>query len=62
MATPSRKRLFQMVPDIKLMEDKKMRLNVLGSDSNGNCYILQTDTEALIIEAGVRMSDVKKAL
>ena len=39
-----------------------MKLNVLGSDSNGNCYILQTDTEALIIEAGVRMPDVKKAL
>ena len=33
-----------------------MKLNVLGSDSNGNCYILQTDKEALIIEAGVRMS------
>ena len=44
------------------MEDAKMKLNVLGSDSNGNCYILQTDTEALIIEAGVRMPDVKKAL
>lgn len=39
-----------------------MRLNVLGSDSNGNCYILQTDKEALIIEAGVRFSEVKKAL
>ena len=39
-----------------------MRLNVLGSDSNGNCYVLQTDKEALIIEAGVRFSEVKKAL
>ena len=39
-----------------------MRLNVLGSDSNGNCYVLQTDNEALIIEAGVRFSEVKKAL
>lgn len=39
-----------------------MKLNVLGSDSNGNCYILQTDKEALIIEAGVRFSEVKKAL
>lgn len=39
-----------------------MRLNVLGSDSNGNCYILQTDKEALIIEAGVRFSEVKKNL
>ena len=39
-----------------------MRLNVLGSDSNGNCYVLQNDKEALIIEAGVRFSEVKKAL
>ena len=39
-----------------------MILNVLGSDSNGNCYVLQTDKEALIIEAGVRFSEVKKAL
>lgn len=39
-----------------------MRLNVLGSDSNGNCYVLQNDNEALIIEAGVRFSEVKKAL
>ena len=39
-----------------------MRLNVLGSDSNGNCYVLQTDNEALIIEAGVRFPEVKKAL
>lgn len=39
-----------------------MRLNVLGSDSNGNCYVLQNDKEALIIEAGVRFPEVKKAL
>ena len=39
-----------------------MKLNVLGSDSNGNCYVLQTDKEALIIEAGVRFPEVKKAL
>lgn len=39
-----------------------MRLNVLGSDSNGNCYVLQNDKEVLIIEAGVRFSEVKKAL
>lgn len=39
-----------------------MRLNVLGSDSNGNCYVLHNDKEALIIEAGVRFSEVKKAL
>ena len=39
-----------------------MRLHVLGSNSFGNCYILESDTEALIVEAGVRLSDIKKAL
>lgn len=39
-----------------------MKLHILGSSSSGNCYILETDTEALIIEAGVRISEVKKAL
>lgn len=39
-----------------------MKLHVLGSNSFGNCYILETVSEALIIEAGVRMTKVKKAL
>lgn len=39
-----------------------MKLHVLGSSSLGNCYILESDRDALIIEAGVRMSEVKKAL
>lgn len=39
-----------------------MKLTVLGSNSLGNCYILETNNEALIIEAGVRFSEVKKAL
>lgn len=39
-----------------------MRLHVLGSNSFGNCYLLESDTEALIVEAGVRLSDIKKAL
>ena len=39
-----------------------MVLNVLGSSSLGNGYILQNDTEALIIEAGVKMEEAKKAL
>ena len=29
---------------------------------NGNCYILENDTEALILDAGVRYKDVLKAL
>lgn len=39
-----------------------MRLIVVGSGSSGNSYILESDTEALIIDAGVRFLDVKKAL
>lgn len=39
-----------------------MKLKVLGSGSSGNCYILESDTEALIIEAGVSFKEVKVAL
>lgn len=39
-----------------------MRLKVLGSGSSGNCYILENDKEALIIEAGLPFMEVKKAL
>lgn len=39
-----------------------MQLNVIGSNSQGNCYILQNDSEALIIEAGCHDQGVKKAL
>lgn len=39
-----------------------MVLKVLGSGSSGNCYILESDTEALIIEAGVPFKEVKVAL
>lgn len=41
-----------------------MKLRVLGSSSRGNCYLLQSETtgEVLVIEAGIRMQTVKKAL
>jgi phosphoribosyl 1,2-cyclic phosphodiesterase len=39
-----------------------MKLTVLGSSSAGNCYILQSDTEALVLEAGVSLTKVKQAL
>ena len=39
-----------------------MRLIVLGSNSLGNCYILENKKEALIIEAGVPFQEVKKAM
>lgn len=39
-----------------------MVLKVLDSGSSGNCYILESDTEALIIEVGVPFKEVKVAL
>lgn len=39
-----------------------MKLKVLGSGSSGNCYILENESEALIIEAGLPFMEVKKAL
>ncbi len=39
-----------------------MKLTVLNSNSKGNCYILQNEHEALVIECGVKFSEVKKAL
>ena len=39
-----------------------MKMNILGSSSKGNCYVLQNDSEAIIIEAGISLAEVKKAL
>jgi len=39
-----------------------MKLEVLGSSSAGNGYIIQSETEALILEAGVGLHYIKQAL
>ena len=39
-----------------------MILKVLGSESAGNCYLLETDNEVLIVEAGIRLQEIKLAL
>lgn len=39
-----------------------MKLKVLGSSSSGNCYILENEKEALIIELGLPFSQIKKGL
>ena len=39
-----------------------MILKVLSTGSSGNCYILENDDTALIIEAGISFKKVKKAL
>lgn len=39
-----------------------MHITILNSNSSGNGYILQNDTEALIIECGVKFTEATKAL
>ena len=39
-----------------------MKLKVIGSNSKGNAYLLENDTEALLIECGVNFSEIKKAI
>lgn len=39
-----------------------MKLSILGSSSSANCYVLHNDKEALILEAGVTIQNVKQAL
>lgn len=39
-----------------------MELTVLGSSSSGNCYLFQNENEALIIECGIKFTEVTKAL
>lgn len=39
-----------------------MKLQVLGSSSKGNCYILETETDKLILDAGISYKEVLKGL
>lgn len=39
-----------------------MNLDVLGSSSKGNAYLLKTSDEILLIECGVHIKQIKKAL
>jgi phosphoribosyl 1,2-cyclic phosphodiesterase len=39
-----------------------MILKCLGSSSSGNCYLLENETECLVLECGIKFSEVKKAL
>ena len=39
-----------------------MELHILGSGSSGNCYLLKTSTDILVIEAGMKFIEVKKAI
>lgn len=39
-----------------------MKLKVIGSGSKGNAYLLENEEEALLIECGVKISEIKKAI
>lgn len=39
-----------------------MKLSILASGSSGNCYIIQSKTEALILEAGVKLVAIRYML
>jgi len=39
-----------------------MNLKILGSNSSGNCYLLQTETGNLMIECGIKFSKIQQAL
>lgn len=39
-----------------------MRLRVLSSGSQGNCYLLEADTETLILDCGIPIKDIKIGL
>jgi len=39
-----------------------MKLKVVGTGSKGNAYLLENDTEALLIECGVNFLEIKKAV
>lgn len=39
-----------------------MQLKIIGTGSSGNCYLLENEKEALIIELGLNFSKVKEAL
>lgn len=39
-----------------------MKLKVIGTGSKGNAYVLENEHEALLIECGVNISEIKKTL
>lgn len=39
-----------------------LKLKCLGSGSSGNCYLLSTETETLILDCGLPIKEIKKGL
>lgn len=44
------------------IEVAKMKLKVLTSGSSGNCYLLESDSEVLILDCGIPIKDIKIGL
>jgi phosphoribosyl 1,2-cyclic phosphodiesterase len=41
---------------------KQMKLKVIASGSKGNCYLLENNDSCLILEAGIKLMEIKKAI
>jgi phosphoribosyl 1,2-cyclic phosphodiesterase len=39
-----------------------MKLKIIGTGSTGNAYLLETEQEALLIECGVKIKEIKQAI
>ena len=39
-----------------------INVTVLGSGSKGNCYVFESKNSCLLVEAGIKLSEVKKAI
>ena len=39
-----------------------MNLKCLGSGSSGNCYLLSTETETIVLDCGLPIREIKKGL
>lgn len=39
-----------------------MKLKIIGTGSSGNAYLLETEQEALLVECGVNIKEIKKAI
>ena len=44
------------------MENKGVKLRVISSSSMGNAYAIDTSSEILLLEAGVKMAEVKRCI
>lgn len=40
----------------------EMLLKIIGSGSSGNGYILESENEALLLEVGVKVKDMKRSI